>query len=142
MQRPGPISVDVQVVPEEASFQRQSGAGRKQRILQRLPVAQHVALDQVDVQIAVVVVVEQCDAGRQHFRKVVLTGHPVEVRERQPDILASDIEPAWLGMVLRQPGTNTGLRANARKLGGPIGTTPGDQCQHEYGADCLCRHKW
>jgi hypothetical protein len=71
-----------------------------------------------------------------------LTGHPVEVRETQPDILASDVEPAWLGMVLGLPGTNTVVRASARSLGGPIGTAPGDQCQHKYGTDRFGRHGW
>ena len=53
---------------------------REQRVGQRLR-AEHLPLHQVDVEVAVVVVVEQRDAGRHDLRVVELAGHAVEVDE-------------------------------------------------------------
>ena len=46
-----------------------------------VPGAEHPALDQVHVQVAVVVEVEQRRARRHDFRLVEPAGHPVEVDE-------------------------------------------------------------
>ena len=71
MQRALAVRANAQVVSIEAILERT--LRRRQRILDRLSLAEHLALHQVQVEVAVVVVVEQAHARRHDLRVVVLT---------------------------------------------------------------------
>src|SRR5689334_4197307 len=69
MERPGTVSTHLEIVPVEASSQRRiDGATTK-----RSP------LHEIDIQVAIVVVVEEGDAWRQDLRVVELAGGAVHV---------------------------------------------------------------
>jgi hypothetical protein len=76
-------------------------------ILQRLPRTEHLALNEVDVEVAVVVVVEEADAGRHDLGIIDLTRHPVEVDEVEPGLPGPFDEPfsrcLWSGCRGRRP---------------------------------------
>ena len=57
------------------------GERARRRGQQRRAGAEHPTLHQIDVEIAVVVVVEERDAWRHDFRLVELAAHAVEVDE-------------------------------------------------------------
>jgi hypothetical protein len=79
VERSRAVGIDHQVVAEQAILQLT--VRRIDRIAQRLPLPEHLSLDDVDVEIAVVVVVEQRHTGRHDLRVVELAGHAVEVDE-------------------------------------------------------------
>ena len=71
---------------------RQHGVG------QRLARAEHPSLREVDVEVAVVVDVEQRDAGPDHLLEIVLARHAVEVHEVEPHGLGALGEPLRGGL--------------------------------------------
>ena len=119
-QRSRTIGSDREVVAVQAILQR--SLRWEPRILDRFSLAQHLALHQVQVEIAVVVVVEQPDTGRHDLRVVVLPGHPVEVDEIDPGRRRPLDEPvlvAWLlGCLRRRRGRSAARRqTEARRYG-------------------------
>ncbi len=62
------------------------------RVLERL-LAEHRTLNQVHIEVAVVVVIEQRDAGRHDLRVVLFAGHAVEVDEVEADLRGAFGEP-------------------------------------------------
>ena len=70
--RARPVGRHREIVAKEAAGGRRASAG-----------IDRAALDEEDVEVAVVVEVEQRDAGAHHFRQIVLPGRAVDVREHQ-----------------------------------------------------------
>ena len=65
----------------------------------RVAVAQHVALHEVGVQVAVTVRVEEGASRSERLAEVELAGHPVEVHEVEPDV---DVDALEHGRVVRR----------------------------------------
>ena len=78
------------VVAEQA--RAQGTLRRRQRRVNQLS-AEHVSLNDEDIEVAVVVEVEQRDAGRHDFRVVEVAGHAVEVREGETGLFRPIDEP-------------------------------------------------
>ena len=97
-QRAAAVGVNLQIVPKQAASQRRGITRREQRIGERL-FSQHLSLDDEDVEVAVVVVVEERDAGRHDFGVIELAGHAVEMREGQPGWRSGVGKP---GLVVRR----------------------------------------
>ena len=86
-----PSAADGQVVAKQAVAKRV--ARGKDGILQRLARPEHLPLDDIDVEIAIVVVVEQADAGGHDLGVIDLPGHAVEVDEVEPGLPGALDEP-------------------------------------------------
>ena len=67
----GPVGVHLEVVPVQTIRQR-PGVGREQGVVERLAGAEHLALDDVDVEVAIVVHVEQRHTGGHELADVEL----------------------------------------------------------------------
>ena len=101
VQRPRAVGVHDQVVPEQAILERR--VRLEHRLAERL-AAQHLSLHEVDVEVAVVIVIEQRDAGRHDFRIVELARHAVEVHEVEAGRFGAFSEPLNVrGTALRGP---------------------------------------
>jgi len=100
------------------------------RLIDGLARSQHLALREVDVEIAVVVVVEQRDAAAHHFREIEIAGHAVEVGEVE----------AGCGGAIDEPVAIVRLRRSERARGRCVvsGTAPAggdDQARDEDSND-------
>ncbi len=106
---PAPAPAVDQLVAVEPAAQRQRLLGRQQRVLDLAVGPEHRALDQIDVEVAVAVVVEQGSAGAHHLGVVEASGHAVEVMERDAD-LGGDVGerrlPVLARRVRRDPGAD------------------------------------
>ena len=91
VQPPGAIGLDAQIVPVEPIRQRRAAARGGRRRAERL------TLHQIHVQVAVLVVVEERDAGRQHLGHVELTRHAVDVDEVEAGFPGAIHEPVRSG---------------------------------------------
>jgi hypothetical protein len=97
----------------------------KESLGERLPLAHHLPLHQVGVEVAVIVVVDQPDARRNHFGEIELARHAVEVRELQAGVVGPIGEPlavAWfrIGGTARRARLATGfqpIRTRVRAIG-------------------------
>ena len=69
------------------------GGGREERVA----VSEQLALHEVHVEVAVVVVVEESRARSRHLRLVELAGHAVEVDEVEPGLGGPIDEPLPVG---------------------------------------------
>ena len=58
-----------------------------------LSLAQHLSLHEIDVEVAVIVVVQQPDTAREHFGKIVRSCHVVEVHEMKAGLFGQVREP-------------------------------------------------
>ena len=67
-----PSALDLQIVPEQPALERQRSRRLRNSACRHLACAQHLALHDEDVEVAVVVVVEQRDAGRHDLGVVEL----------------------------------------------------------------------
>ena len=94
-QRARPIGAHDEVVPVQAVRQRPRTRRRDQGLVERFSGAKHLALHQVDVEVAVVVEVEHRAAGAHDLADVELAGHPVEVHEVYPRLFGSIGEPRF-----------------------------------------------
>ena len=123
----------VQVVAKETM--RQRSARRQRGVGERLAGAQHVALRQVEIEIAILVVVQQGAARSHHLEVVALPGHAVEVME---------VEPGRGGR-LDEPGLGRGLGADRRRRGRRReggNDHRRDRDQHRAGARCPLRTRY
>ena len=93
-----PVRVHVQIVSKEPVSERRLFRRRKEGVVQVLAGSQHLTLHQVDVQIAVVVVVEEGAPGPHHFAEVILSGHSVEVAKVDSDSLGDVLEKIGTGV--------------------------------------------
>lgn len=82
-ERASAIGIAYRIVAVKSATQRQLGMKYGLAHVHR---SQHCALDKKDVEIAVVVVVEQCDAGPHHFRIKMETRHAVEMHKVDPGL--------------------------------------------------------
>ena len=80
-QRAGAVGVDLQVVAIQPVGEGPPGLGRHQGVRQRAAGTEHLALDEVDVEVAVVIEVEKGTARPHDLGRVVLPRHAVEVDE-------------------------------------------------------------
>ena len=119
MQHARPVGQHAQIVPVKAPLERQRGR-LDRRLAQRLPFAQHLPLDDVHVEVAVVVVVQQRDARRQHLRKIEFSRHPVEVGEPQAGLLGPIDEPID-GIAIHGSRSGRLSRAGATLIGATCG---------------------
>ena len=94
MQRSLPVRPDEEIVSEETIPEWTCRWIRG--VLERLLCAEHRALDQVHIEVAVVVVIEQGDAGRHDLGVVPLTRHAVEVDEVEACLFGALDEPLRL----------------------------------------------
>ena len=96
----------LEVVAVKPICQRQWHSGGQESVGQRLAPTNHLSLYQVDVEVAVVVVVEQRHAGTHHFLEVIPARHAVEVHEIEADGLCAVGEPFLSGgtRASRHPG--------------------------------------
>ena len=86
--------VCLQIVAEQASLQRQRVPGRRNRGLAHRPLrGKHPPLREIDVEVAVVVVVEERNAAREHLGEVELARHAVEVGKGQTGLGGAIDEP-------------------------------------------------
>jgi hypothetical protein len=81
----------LRLVAEEPVLQRPLRLER--RVGERLPGTEHLPLHDVDVEVAVVVDIDQADAGSHDLRVVELPRHAVEVGERQARVRRRLDEP-------------------------------------------------
>src|SRR3989442_952858 len=82
VQCPRAVRKNAQVVAVQPSPERQAGGpGRYQGIRRGLATGEHVPLNDVDIEIAVVVVIEQRDARWKDLGIVELAGAAVEMHE-------------------------------------------------------------
>ena len=88
MERPRAIRLDFEIVAIQPVAER---SGRRRN--QGRAVAEHFALHEIDIEIAVVVVIEQRDARRHDFRLIELAGHAVEVHEVETDLVRAIGKP-------------------------------------------------
>ena len=72
MQRARPVGVDLQVISEKPTPERERTLRREERLTERLARPEHLPLHEVDIEVAVAVVVQQPDAGWDHFGEVEL----------------------------------------------------------------------
>ena len=109
----GPVRVDFEIVPVEAVGQGPPGPGRTGRRLVRRPAGtEHLALDEIDVEVAVVVEVEQRPARPHDLGGVVRAGHAVEMHEVEPRRRRPIREPRTLA---RRPARRRRVRRLARR---------------------------
>ena len=85
-QEPRAVGADLEVVAVEAAGERQRMLGLEHRVLEPISLEQR-ALAEVDVEIAVAVVVEDRDAPAQHLGEVELAHHAVEMDEVEAGLL-------------------------------------------------------
>ena len=90
-QRARAVCGNLQIVAKQVAVEGPHGLGfrRAERLL-----PQHLILDDEDVEVAVVVVVEQSNAGRHDLRVIELAGHAVEVGEVEASLFRAIREPA------------------------------------------------
>src|SRR5438552_1481988 len=82
-----------QVVPEKSSLERCTAAIRCRIRHGRLTRLECPSLNEVDIEVSIVVVVEEGDAGGDDLRKVVLARHAVDVDEVEPCVPGCIDEP-------------------------------------------------
>ena len=95
-----PSSTDLQIVSVQPIRERQPG-GRREQGLAR---SERLALNQIDIQVAVVVVVEHRDARPYSLGLIELAGHPVEVDEPEAGRLGPVGEPLEFAVRSRREG--------------------------------------
>ena len=110
---------NAQVVAEQPARERSRNRRRKQRVLRLQLRVEHPSLHQVDVEIAVVVEVEEADAGRNELRVVEAARGAVEVDEVETGRRRLVDEPL-AGRQLERRGTG---RAVVR-AGNPVRLAP------------------
>ena len=105
-QGPRAVRVNLQIVAVETIGERQRHVrgGRHQRIVQRLAFSQHLALNEVGVEVAVVVHVEQRGPRRHDLAEVERAGHAVEVDEVDARLPGPVGEPDLVGSAVRRRG--------------------------------------
>ncbi len=106
--RAGAVGPDLEIVAIEAVGERR-GVGRRKdepvtgRAVERIPLAE------VDVEVAVVVVVEQRDRPTHHLGEVERSSHEVVVDEVEPDLARDLLERGLAAAVVRErPGRPEG----------------------------------
>ena len=117
------------VVAVQAIGQRQRVRRRNERVVHRLALAEHVALDQVGVEVAVAVVVEQRTAGSHHLRKQQVARHAVEVDEIDTGLRGRVHEQGASGFRRRLGGLRT-RRRDDHEADGDDGAAPGGCEKH------------
>ena len=80
-ERAGAVLGDHQIVAVETILEGEALLRRRVGVGDRLAGAQHLTLDQIEVEIAVVVVVQETNAGSADFNDIELAGDPREVEE-------------------------------------------------------------
>ena len=82
-----PSGLDAQIVPVQTIGQRRAAARRRRARAERL------ALHEIHVEVAVLVVVEERDAGADHLGHVELARHAVDVDEVEAGVRGAIDEP-------------------------------------------------
>ena len=107
----------LKIVAEQAALEGQRPDRLEQRIAELLARSHHVPLDEKHIKVAVIVVVQQTDAGRHDLREVEFARHAVEVHEVEAGGVGLIGEPIVRAARVRSRGASLWRRAAALRGG-------------------------